>query len=100
MKILENRGNKLKAANGQRAVRPVDALLKKIKAGRASVAVIGLGYVGLPLAVEMAAAGLDVAGIDINPVRVLKINSKESPIADIPSARLAAVLGGDKFPAA
>lgn len=99
MKTLENQANKAHAASSSRVVRPVDALLKKIKAGRASVAVIGLGYVGLPLAVEMAGAGLDVAGIDINPVRVLKINSKESPIADIPSARLAAVVDGNKFQA-
>ncbi len=45
--------------------------------------VVGLGYVGLPLAVESANAGLKVMGYDVNPERVQEINSGKSPIEDI-----------------
>ena len=45
--------------------------------------VVGLGYVGLPLAVESANAGLKVMGYDINSERVQEINSGKSPIEDI-----------------
>ena len=45
--------------------------------------VVGLGYVGLPLAVESANAGLKVIGYDINAERVQEINSGKSPIEDI-----------------
>jgi UDP-N-acetyl-D-glucosamine dehydrogenase len=58
-----------------------------------SVGVIGLGYVGLPLAVAFAEAGEDVVGVDLDPRKVHAIASGESYIEDIPSARLQAVLG-------
>ena len=45
--------------------------------------VVGLGYVGLPLAVESANAGLKVIGYDVNPERVREINNGKSPIEDI-----------------
>ena len=45
--------------------------------------VVGLGYVGLPLAVESANAGLKVMGYDVNSQRVQEINSGKSPIEDI-----------------
>ena len=45
--------------------------------------VVGLGYVGLPLAVESANAGLKVIGYDVNPERVHEINNGKSPIEDI-----------------
>lgn len=53
-----------------------------------NVGVIGLGYVGLPLAVSFAEAGHDVVAVDLAPERVAKINRGESYIEDIPSARL------------
>lgn len=64
---------------------------------RAHVAVIGLGYVGLPLAVVFAEAGYRVTGIDVDPMKVDAINRGESYIEDIPSARLVALTGtGDQ----
>jgi UDP-N-acetyl-D-glucosamine dehydrogenase len=54
--------------------------------------VIGLGYVGLPLAIGFAEAGLRVTGIDIDPARVDELNDGRSPIEDIANARLAAAL--------
>ena len=57
------------------------------------IAVIGLGYVGLPLAVAFAEAGFPVVGIDVDQTKVDAINAGRSYISDIPSERLAAVTG-------
>ena len=56
------------------------------------IGVIGLGYVGLPLAVEFLEAGHDVVGVDVDQRRVQLIASGVSDIEDIPSERLAAVV--------
>ncbi len=56
------------------------------------VAIIGLGYVGLPLAIAFVEAGHDVVGIDASTGRVAELNAGRSPIDDIPDARLAAAL--------
>lgn len=60
-------------------------LLQKIKNRQAKVAVIGLGYVGLPLAIAFAEAGFRVIGIDVNKHRTEAINRGESYVEDIPS---------------
>ena len=57
------------------------------------VAVIGLGYVGLPLAISFVEAGLTVEGIDAYPPRVAELNAGISPIDDVSDARLTAALG-------
>ncbi|MHB1357766.1 MAG: nucleotide sugar dehydrogenase [Anaerolineae bacterium] len=46
--------------------------------------VIGLGYVGLPLAVEFARGGLSVTGIDVNPSKCAQVNAGQSYIGDVP----------------
>jgi len=56
-----------------------------------SVGVVGLGYVGLPLAVAFAEEGVDVVGVDYEPRLVAAIEAGESHIEDIPSERLRAV---------
>ena len=56
------------------------------------VAVVGLGYTGLPLAVAFTEAGLHVEGIDVWPRRVKELNAGSSPIDDIDDARLQAAL--------
>ena len=57
------------------------------------VAVIGLGYVGLPLAISFVEAGLTVEGIDAFPPRVAELNAGSSPIDDVSNERLVAALG-------
>jgi len=57
------------------------------------VAVIGLGYVGLPLAISFVEAGLTVEGIDAFPPRVAELNGGSSPIDDVSNERLVAALG-------
>ncbi len=54
--------------------------------------VVGLGYVGLPLAVESSLQGLSVIGYDINPERVDMINNGSSPIEDISNEELSNAL--------
>ena len=63
-------------------------LLEKISTGDAKVAIIGLGYVGLPLAVVFAEAGFHVTGIDLSPERVALINAGQSYIADVPQSTI------------
>jgi UDP-N-acetyl-D-glucosamine dehydrogenase len=57
-----------------------------------AVGVIGLGYVGLPLVVAFAEAGVEVVAVDVDPRKVAAIKAGDSYIEDIPSERLAAVL--------
>ncbi len=64
------------------------ALEEKIKTRTARVGVVGLGYVGLPLAVEYAREGFHVTGIDIDEPKVARVNAADSYIGDIPSAAL------------
>lgn len=65
------------------------SLLEKIQNRSAKIAVVGLGYVGLPLATRCAGVGLRTYGIDIQAARVARINRGESDIGDVPSAELA-----------
>ncbi len=64
-------------------------LLQRIAEKQVLVGVVGMGYVGLPLAVEVANSGLQVVGIDVDGSKVDKINSGSSYIPDIPSAIVA-----------
>jgi len=58
-------------------------LLEKIKSKKAKIGVIGLGYVGLPLAVEFAKTGFKVWGIDIDKNKVRNVNDGKSYIIDV-----------------
>ena len=72
-------------------------LLKKIESKTARVGIVGLGYVGLPLAVEFAGAGFTVTGIDIDKKKVAALNRGESYIQDIPTAVLAPLVKAGKL---
>jgi UDP-N-acetyl-D-glucosamine dehydrogenase len=63
-------------------------LRQKIENRSAKTGVVGLGYVGLPLAVELAHAGFSVIGIDIDQAKVDSLNRGESYIQDIPTSVL------------
>ena len=60
--------------------------------GDRRIAVIGLGYVGLPLAISLVEAGLEVEGIDASAARVAELRAGRSPVDDISDERLRAAL--------
>ena len=60
-----------------------EKLLKKIEERSIVVGVIGLGYVGLPLAVEKAKAGFKTIGFDVQPEKVRMVNEGHNYIGDV-----------------
>src|SRR6266852_7915340 len=75
----------------------LEQLKEKIKSRTAHVGVVGLGYVGLPLAVELAGAGFSVTGIDIDPSKVEAINRGESYVQDVPTSVLKPLVEAGKI---
>ena len=65
-------------------------LSARIDAKEVRVGVIGLGYVGLPLAIEFGKAGLKVTGFDLDEQKVRSIEKDTSYIEDVPSEDIAA----------
>jgi UDP-N-acetyl-D-glucosamine dehydrogenase len=76
-----------------------EEILKKLNERRATVGVIGLGYVGLPLAVEFARAGLKVIGFDLDQPRVEQINNGRSYIPDVATEIVSALVEQKKLSA-
>lgn len=68
---------------------PLDLLQQRIARGTAKVALMGLGYAGLPMAVEFARAGLPVLGFDVDERKVAQITRGRSPVTDVPESDLA-----------
>ena len=61
------------------------------------VGIIGLGYVGLPLATAFAQAGLEVRGVDVSAERVAEVNAGRSYIGDVASGELAPLVASGRF---
>ena len=78
---------------------PADALAERIEARTARVAVVGLGYVGLPLAETFAWAEFPVVGFDIDPDKVRKLRLGQNYIGHIHSDRIAELIQGGRFDA-
>lgn len=74
-------------------------LERKIQSRTARVGIIGIGYVGLPLAVELAKAGFPVVGFDVNPDKAARVNRGDSYIGDVPSAELAPLVKSGRLAA-
>jgi UDP-N-acetyl-D-glucosamine dehydrogenase len=72
-------------------------LERKILERTARVAIIGLGYVGLPEAVMFAQAGFPVTGFDVDPERVNKVNAGDSFISDVSSEVLATLVSSRRL---
>ena len=76
-----------------------DVLLRKIEDRSATVAVVGLGYVGLPLAVEFAKAGFRVIGYDVSQRVVDLLNAGKSHIQDVSASEVADLVRRKRFSA-
>jgi UDP-N-acetyl-D-glucosamine dehydrogenase len=74
-------------------------LEERIKSHRARVGIVGLGYVGLPLAVEFARAGFEVTGIDVQQEKVDRLNAGDSYIQDVATETLAPLVKAGKLKA-
>ena len=74
---------------GHSPLTPAAQLLERIHSTTARIGIIGLGYVGLPLAVEFAHAGFDVTGFDVDESKIAAINSGQSYIPDVPADAVA-----------
>ena len=74
-------------------------LLEKIESRRARAGVVGLGYVGLPLAVELARVGFHTTGIDLDDRKVKAVNDGQSYIPDVPTADVARLATAGKLDA-
>ncbi|PND57587.1 UDP-N-acetyl-D-glucosamine dehydrogenase [Mycobacterium sp. ENV421] len=74
-----------------------EALYERLSSRTARTGVIGLGYVGLPLAVEFGHAGFSVVGIDVDKRKCDAINSGTSYIADVPTSAVAALVEAGKL---
>jgi UDP-N-acetyl-D-glucosamine dehydrogenase len=74
-----------------------DVLEERIRSGQARVGTLGLGYVGLPLSVEFASAGLPVTGFDLSREKVDAVNRGESYVKDVPGERVAALVRGGRL---
>jgi UDP-N-acetyl-D-glucosamine dehydrogenase len=62
---------------------PASTLEAKLQERTARVGIMGLGYAGLPMAVEIARAGFPVVGFDVDQSRVDTVNSRRSPVSDV-----------------
>ena len=78
---------------------PHATLLSRINDKSATVGVIGLGYVGLPLAITTARAGFPVRGFDIDPAKIDSIEAKRSYIEAVPDAVLSELVAGGRLSA-
>ncbi len=74
-------------------------LLSRIEAKKAKVCIIGLGYVGLPLAETFVAGNYSVLGFDIDPAKVTKLNAGKSYIGHLPDSRIGEMVQSKRFEA-
>jgi UDP-N-acetyl-D-glucosamine dehydrogenase len=76
-----------------------ETLIKKLKDKKANIAILGLGYVGLPLAVVFGEAGFQVTGVDPDPRKIEALKKGESYIPDVKSAVVSKLLKDGKLTA-
>jgi UDP-N-acetyl-D-glucosamine dehydrogenase len=84
--------------NADTATSPVE-LLKRIEARNYTIGIMGLGYVGLPLAMVSIKSGFKVIGFDIDPLRVAQLNRGESGIKHIASSAIKEAVKNGRFSA-
>ena len=73
-----------------------DKIIQKIRQRKSRIGIIGLGYVGLPLALEFAEKGFPVTGFDIDPAKIRCLMNGDSFIRHLPGERISKVFGKGK----
>ncbi len=81
----------------QKIASTFEVLKEKIETKTAKVGIVGLGYVGLPLAMEFAKAGYTVTGIDVQESKVTGLNRGESHVQDVDAADVARFVNEKRF---
>src|SRR5450755_1331944 len=81
----------------EKSVSTFQALKEKIESKTARVGIVGLGYVGLPLAVEFAKAGFNVTGIDLQQSRIDRLMKGESYIQDVLGSEVAQLVNDGRL---
>ena len=76
------------------------ALTRRLQDRSARIAIVGLGYVGLPLATVFAEAGFTVTGIDLDARKVSSLCRGESYVHDVPSEQVQRLVSSGKLSAA
>ncbi|MHC5083846.1 MAG: NAD(P)-binding domain-containing protein, partial [Planctomycetota bacterium] len=74
-------------------------LQQKIDSRKVVVGILGLGYVGLPLAREFATSGIKVLGFDIDDKKIKKLNAGKTIIKGVPNATIKKMIADKKFSA-
>jgi UDP-N-acetyl-D-glucosamine dehydrogenase len=97
MEIISRNSEPTQSHLGTREDDAASSLERRILSRQAKIGVLGLGYVGLTLAVAFAEVGFEVLGFDIDDQRVRHITKGHSPIADIPSATLRTLIDAGRF---
>lgn len=76
------------------SAKAVDKFIGRLERREARIGIIGLGYVGIPLALRFHEVGFSIIGFDIDEERITTLNSGESPIQHIPAGDIAAMAAG------
>jgi UDP-N-acetyl-D-glucosamine dehydrogenase len=76
-----------------------ESLIRRFESRQASIGVVGLGYVGLPLAVEFAGTGFSVLGFEVSTQKVKSLTAGRSYVGDVPDEKLTAVVKAGRLTA-
>lgn len=75
------------------------SFLEKVETKQLRIGIVGIGYVGLPIAVSFAEAGFEVVGVDLRDEKVQTVNSGKSHLRDVDDERVRALVGSGKLKA-
>jgi UDP-N-acetyl-D-glucosamine dehydrogenase len=78
---------------------PIKTLIRRVRDRKTTLGIVGLGYVGIPLALTACKAGFSVVGFDIDAKRVAQLNKGQSGIKHIPSAAITEAVKNGRFAA-
>ena len=99
MRINDDALNLLPIVQGVQPPVSESGLQRKLETRSARIVIVGLGYAGLPMAVEFARAGFRVTGYDVDTAKVDLISRGKSPVSNVSDAEIAALRSGEKLAA-